>query len=270
MDGLDKKSVEFRRQILDVIERSRRGHIGSAFSIVEILRVLYENVLNVNPRNPRWEERDRFILSKGHGCLALYIALAQKGFFDAQSVLSFCQFDSPFGGHPQYGKVPGVEASTGSLGHGLSIGVGVALNGKIEKKNYQTIVLVGDGECDEGEVWEAALCAAQHQLSRLTVLVDYNKTQCYGRTCDILDLEPFLDKWRSFGFETRDVDGHDLAALRHVLEHRPAGGVKPAAVICHTVKGKGCASLEKYPPSHHENKISDDFMALLFKELENN
>jgi len=250
-----------------MVDCARRGHIGSALSIVEILRVLYEEVLRVDPKNPLWEDRDRFILSKGHGCLALYVALAEKGFIREEDLSTFCEFDSILGGHPQYGKVPGVEASTGSLGHGLSIGVGIALNGKMEKKDYRTFVLLGDGECDEGSVWEAAMCASKHKLNRLVVIVDYNKMQCCGQVCEVQPLEPFADKWRSFGFNVKEVNGHDMAALRKVLINTPFDAERPQAIICHTVKGRGLRSLEGHAPSHHKSKITDDEMEALFKEL---
>lgn len=266
---LDGKSIEFRKKILKIVESARRGHIGSALSIVEIIRVLYEDVLRVNSRDPLWDERDRFILSKGHGCLALYVALAEKGFIQDSELLRFCKFDAMLGGHPQYGKIPGVEASTGSLGHGLSIGIGVALRGKLDNKDYRTFVLLGDGECNEGTVWEAAMCASKHKLNRLTVLIDYNKMQCYGPTAIVMDLEPFADKWRSFGFNVKEVDGHEIGALRNILKNTPFDAQRPQAVICHTVKGKGVSSLEAHAPSHHKSKISDDEMETFFKELEN-
>ena len=267
--SLDKKSLEFRKKILRMIDCARRGHIGSALSIVEIVRVLYEEVLRIDPKNPLWEDRDRFILSKGHGCLALYVALAEKGLIRDEELSKFCEFDSILGGHPQYGKVPGVEASTGSLGHGLSIGVGIALNGKIDKKDYRTFVLLGDGECNEGSVWEAAMCASKHKLNRLIVLIDYNKMQCYGAICEVQNLEPFADKWRSFGFSVKEVNGHDMVALRDILKNVPFDTGKPQAIICHTTKGKGIRSLEGHAPSHHKSKISDEEMKIFFKELEN-
>jgi transketolase len=266
---LDSRSIEFRRKIIDIVGHARRGHIGSAFSIVEILRVLYEDVLRLDPRNPLWKERDRFILSKGHGCLALYTALAEKGFIKSAELNKFCEFEAMLGGHPQYDKVPGVEASTGSLGHGLSIGLGIALSGKIDKKDFRTFVLLGDGECNEGTIWEAAMCASKHKLSSLTVIIDYNKMQCYGLTCEVMDLEPLADKWLSFGFDVKEVNGHDIPALRNILGKRRFEGEKPLAVICHTVKGKGVSSLEGNALSHHKSKISDDEIKKFYDELEN-
>ena len=215
--ALDERSKALRRTIVKTIETARRGHVGSAFSLVEILRVLYDDILRCDPANPRWAERDRCILSKGHGCLALYAILADKGFFPASELWKFCKPDGILGGHPEYGKVPGVEASTGSLGHGLSIGIGFALHARMSHAPWRVFVVVSDGESNEGSVWEAALCAAKHRLSQLTVLVDYNKQQSYGSTFEVLDLEPFAQKWRAFGSAVTEVDGHEVAALRDVL-----------------------------------------------------
>ncbi|MFC1767465.1 transketolase [Candidatus Margulisiibacteriota bacterium] len=267
MSKLDAKSIEYRRQILDMIDHARRGHIGSAFSIVEIIRVLYDDVLKFDPKKPEWPERDRFILSKGHGCLALYVALAEKGFIKKNELKTLCELDSILGGHPDANKIPGVEASTGSLGHGLPIGAGVALSGKIDSKDFRTFVLLGDGECNEGTVWEAALFSNKYKLNRLIAIIDYNKLQCFGKTCDVLELEPFADKWKSFGFEVMEVDGHDVEALRKVLSDIPHKGEKPLAVICHTVKGKGIKTLEGNAAWHHKSRMSDELMKQLYEEL---
>ena len=268
MNSLDGRSRELRRVILQMMERSRRGHLGSAFSIVEILRVLYDDVLRFDARNPHWPARDRFILSKGHGCLALYALLADKGFFPRTELLKFCASDGILGGHPERGKVPGVEVSTGSLGHGLSIGVGFALNAKYEKADWRVFVVLGDGESNEGSVWEAALCAAKYRLNNLTVLVDYNKQQSYGSTRVVQDLEPFADKWKSFGFVVAEVDGHDVSELRSVLSRVPLGPDKPGAVICHTVKGKGVAFVENDREWHHKNKLTDGELESLLAGLQ--
>jgi transketolase len=265
---LDQKSIEYRKEILKIIRYARRGHIGSAFSCLEIIRVLYEDVLRVDPKNPFWEERDRFILSKGHGCLALYVVLAEVGFFPKDELYSFCKPDSILGGHPDYGKVPGVEISTGSLGHGLSIGVGFALNGKLDGKDYRTFVLLSDGECDEGSVWEAALCASKHRLNRLIAIIDYNKTQVYSTTSEVLELEPFADKWQSFGFDVYEVDGHDVVALREILGSMPSNNDKPHVIISHTVKGKGVPFLENNCFWHHQRGITDEKIDSFYKALE--
>jgi transketolase len=254
--------------IVNAVCAANRGHIGSAFSLVEILRVLYDDVLKYDPANPGWSGRDRCILSKGHGCLALYAALADKGFFAESELLRFCTPDGILGGHPEYGKVPGVEASTGSLGHGLSIGIGFALNARFESAAHRTFVVISDGESNEGSVWEAALCASKHKLDQLVVLVDYNKQQSYGTTYEVLDLEPLADKWRAFGFAVREVDGHDVFGLRRELSQTPFQRGKPSLLICHTIKGKGVSFVENNLTWHHKTKITSEEARLLLAELE--
>lgn len=250
-----------------MLEASRRGHMGSAFSLIEMLRVLYDDVLRFDAKNPRWPQRDRFVLSKGQGCMALYVILADKGFFPEDELWHFCMSDGILGGHPEH-RVPGVEASTGSLGHGFSIGVGFALNAKYEKADHRVFVIIGDGEADEGSIWEAAMCASKHNLSNLTVLVDYNKHQSYGSTFEIQDLEPFSDKWESFGFSTIEIDGHDVERLRSVLSGIPNDSSKPTAIICHTVKGKGVAFAENNMDWHHKNQVTDQEIQDLMAALE--
>ncbi|OFZ80489.1 MAG: transketolase [Bdellovibrionales bacterium RIFOXYD1_FULL_53_11] len=265
---MNARSRELRRAIVETIDKSsRRGHIGAAFSVVEILSVLYDDILRFDPKNPRWHERDRCILSKGHGCLALYAILADKGFFDRSALSGFCMPDGFLGGHPEYHKIPGVEASTGSLGHGLSIGVGFAMSARIDKSPRRTFVILGDGECNEGSVWEAALSAGKHKLSSLTILVDYNKQQSYGTTFEVQDLEPFADKWRAFGFAVRDVDGHDTCALRSALKECPLDPAKPSVLICNTIKGYGSAITCGNLAWHHKTKVTEDEIAALMKSL---
>lgn len=254
---LDMRSIELRRMIVRVLAAARRGHLGAALSLVEILRVLYDDILRYDPRNPRWEQRDRCILSKGHGCLALYVLLAEKGFFPEEELWKFCRSDGILGGHPEYQKIPGVEASTGSLGHGLSIGVGFALNARYEKASYRTFVIIGDGESNEGSVWEAAMCAGKHRLSNLNVIVDYNKQQSYDTTFTVQDLEPFTDKWRDFGCAAVEVDGHNVGELKSVLSGLPLEPDKPSVIICHTVKGKGIEFVENNLNWHHKSRITD-------------
>jgi transketolase len=243
-----------------------RGHLGSAFSLVEMLRVLYDDILRFDPARPQWAERDRMILSKGHGCLALYAILADKGFFPREELARFCKPDGILGGHPEFGKVPGVEASTGSLGHGLSLGVGRAL--ALRGSGHRVFVLDSDGECNEGSLWEAALSAAKHRLDHLTVLVDYNHMQSYGTTREVLDLEPLADKWRAFGFATEEIDGHDVRALRHALGRVPFSAGRPSVLICHTVKGKGVPFLEGNAAWHHRNKVTPEELAALLAPLQ--
>jgi transketolase len=265
---LDERSKYLRRLVVRGLEGGGRGHVGSSMSLIEIIRVLYDDVLRYRPKEPKWRDRDRMILSKGHGCLALYVLLADKGFIELETLDTFCRRDSILGGHPEAGKIPGVEASTGALGHGLSVGVGMALAARMQRRDSRVFVVMGDGEINEGSVWEAALCAGKHRLSNLTAIVDYNKIQSAGTTREIQDLEPLADKWRAFGFAPVEVDGHDVTALRNLFRRLPLAGDKPTAIICHTVKGKGIPFAENDPNWHHKAKISADVMSKLYGALE--
>jgi transketolase len=266
--SLDERSLHLRRLVVRALEGGERGHIGSSMSLIEIMRVLYDDVLRYRPAEPHWAGRDRMILSKGHGCLALYAILADKGFFPLETLDTFCRRDSILGGHPEAGKVPGVEASTGALGHGLSVGLGMALAIRARGSDSRVFVVTGDGEINEGSVWEAAMCAGKHCVSHLTAIVDYNKIQSAGPTREIQDLEPLADKWRAFGFAVAEVDGHDVAALREVLARLPLAADKPSAVICHTVKGKGISFAENDANWHHKAKIGGDLVARMYEALD--
>lgn len=255
---LDERSLHLRRMVLEALEGGGRGHHGASMSPLEVLRVLYDDVMKYRPNEPKWPDRDRFILSKGHGCIAQYVLLADKGFIPRETLKTFCKKESILGGHPEAGKVPGVEASTGALGHGLPIGLGLAMAARIAKKSHRVFVVMGDGECDEGSVWEAALIAGKHKLSNLVAMVDYNKIQSYSTTEEVQDLEPFLDKWRAFNFATEEVDGHDVEALRKVFARLPFNADKPSAIICHTVKGKGFAFAEHNAKWHHKSKVTPE------------
>ena len=250
-----------------MLEAGGRGHVGSAFSAVEIIRVLYDDVMNYRPEDPKWPDRDRFVLSKGQGCMALYVILADKGFFPEAELWKFCQADGLLGGHPEI-KIPGVEATTGSLGHGMSIGIGFAINAKYEKASHRTFVVIGDGESNEGSIWEAALCAGKHGLSGLTVLIDYNKYQSYSSTFEVQDLEPLAAKWSSFGFGVTEVDGHNVDELRSALSGLPIEDSKPNAIICHTVKGKGVDFVENNMAWHHKNRVTEEEIRSLLSQLE--
>jgi transketolase len=265
---LDRRSIQLRRLVVDALVGGERGHVGSSMSPIEILRVLYDDVLRHRPHEPGWPLRDRCILSKGHGCLALYALLADKGYFPADLLKTFCRKGSILGGHPERGKVPGVEASTGALGHGLSIGVGMALGARIQKRDSRVFVIMGDGEINEGSVWEAALSAGKHGLSNLVAIIDYNKIQSAGATAHIQELEPLLDKWRSFGFAAAEVDGHDVPKLRDVFARLPLDAARPTALICHTVKGKGISFAEHDPEWHHKSKVTRELGERLYAELE--
>jgi transketolase len=234
---------------------------------VEILRVLFDDVLRYDPKAPKWPARDRFILSKGHGCITLYVLLQEKGFFPEEELWKFCRFDGILGGHPDP-KVPGVEVSTGSLGHGLAVAVGMAVAAKRRGASHRVFVVLSDGECNEGSVWEAALSAAKHRLDNLVVILDYNKMQSYGTTSEVLDLEPFAAKWEAFGFATRELDGHDVTALYRTFAALPFATGRPSAVICHTVKGKGIPFAENDPAWHHKNSFKGHEIEALLRAIE--
>lgn len=249
-------ATRIRFRVIDGFQSARRGHIGSAMSIVEILRVLYDDILRYRPKQPDWPRRDRFILSKGHGCLSYYAMLEEKGFISGGQFLTFCSLTSVLGGHPDH-HIPGVEISTGSLGHGLPFAVGMALAARIKKEKHRVFVLLGDGELDEGSVWESALSAGHHKLSGLTVIVDYNQMQSYDLTRRVMNLEPLTEKWRSFGFTVAECNGHDTGALRRTFSRIPFNVSKPSCIICHTIKGKGIREAELNPHWHHKRGVTD-------------
>lgn len=267
MSALDARSRFLRLMALDAMHQAGRGHLPSAFSCIDILRVLYDTILRVHPEDPCWPERDRFILSKGHGCLALYAILADKKFFPVNELRRFCRFESRLGGHPEKDLVPGVEASTGSLGHGPSIGIGMALAARLDKRHSRIFVLCGDGETNEGSVWEACLSAAKHKLDTFTLIVDYNKQQSWDNVENILPLEPYVDKFRAFGFAVSEVDGHDVGAMEKLFSSLPFSHDKPSCVICHTVKGKGVAFLEQNLAWHHKTRMTQEEYASMSEEL---
>jgi len=264
---LDERSLYLRRLVISALEGGERGHIGSSLSPVEALRVLYDDVLRFRADDPAWQGRDRFILSKGHGCIAHYALLADKGFFAKDELTRFCRKGSFLGGHPERGKIPGVEASTGALGHGLSIGLGMALAVRMKKSDSRVFVLMGDGEINEGSVWEAAMSAGKHRVFNLVAMVDYNKIQSYGYTDEVMPLEPLVDKWRAFGFSTVEVDGHDVGQLRETLNKTPFEPEKPSAIICHTVKSKGIPFAENDPTWHHKARLPAQDIEALYDAL---
>lgn len=240
-----------RGHVLRMTSGGRSSHVGSALSCADILAVLYDLVLRIDPENPDWDERDRFIMSKGHAGAALYATLAQRGFFPTELLDRHYQNGSFLSGHVSHVGVPGVELSTGSLGHGLSVAAGLAWRAKQHGEQWRTYVLLGDGECDEGSIWEAAMFAHTHDLHNLVAVVDYNKLQAIGPTEETVKLEPFADKWRAFGWDTIEVDGHDheqLTAAMGVLSP-----TNPRCVLAHTVKGKGVSFMENQIEWHYQH-----------------
>jgi transketolase len=226
--------------------------------MAELLAVLYGRVLHIDPARPDWSDRDRFILSKGHACAALYAVLAETGFFPTSWLGTFYQNGSPLAGHVTHTGVPGVEVSTGSLGHGLPLACGMAVIGKRDARPYRVFALLSDGECDEGSTWEAMLFAGHHQLDNLVVIVDYNKIQSIGSVADVLDLNPFAEKWRACRWAAREIDGHDLSEIEGALRHVPFLTGRPTCVIAHTVKGKGISFMEDKLLWHYRPPSEDD------------
>ena len=243
------------------------SHIGSALSIADILAVLYRGILRIDPKNPKAPNRDRFILSKGHAGAAVYAVLAESGFFSLELLKTHNLDGSDLCGHVSHKGIPGVELSTGSLGHGLSVGVGMALGSKMDAHNHRVFVLLSDGECDEGSNWEAILFAAHHHLDNLIAIIDYNKIQSLAPVEETLALEPFSEKWRSFGWEVYEVDGHNHVQITNSLTKLPAKVGKPIVVIAHTIKGKGVSFMENAVLWHYRCPRGEEFEAAL-KELE--
>jgi transketolase len=250
-DALQRQANAIRRQSLKVIHQSKLGHTGGDLSVADLLTCLYHAVLRVDPEHPEMPERDRFILSKGHCAVALYCTLASRGFFPVEELDTFAQPLSRLGGHPDHTKVPGVEASTGPLGHGLPIGVGCALAAQLDGAPWRTFVLTGDGELQEGSNWEAAMAAAQFGLDNLTLIVDRNKLQLGDRTERIIGLEPLAEKFRAFGWAAREVDGHDHAALLEAFDALPFEPGRPNCLLAHTHKGQGVSFIVDRPEWHH-------------------
>ncbi len=252
-----------RYYTLLMVNQAKSSHIGTNYSATDLLAVLYGKILCVDPNIPKWPERDRFILSKGHGCAAFYATLAERGFFPLKWLDTFYQNGSLLAGHVTHVNIPGVEVSTGSLGHGLSIGAGMALAAKRDDNSYRVFVLLSDGECDEGSTWESILFASQNKLDNLIAIVDYNKIQSLGWVKDIIDLEPFAEKWRSFGWAVREIDGHNLTEIDNALSSIPFEKALPSCIIAHTIKGKGVSFMENKLLWHYRSPQGEEFEAAL-------
>lgn len=256
---------QMRFHTLRMLHQANASHIGSCLSMADLLAVLYQKILRVDPDQPNWGNRDRFILSKGHGAAILYAVLAESGFFQKEWLNSYCQDGGRLSGHVTSHGISGVEFSTGSLGHGLSVGCGMALVGKRDKYNYRVFVLLSDGELDEGSNWEAILFAYQYQLDNLIVVIDHNKFQGFGAIKNVLNLEPLADKWRAFNWSVKEIDGHDHPQIYDTLINTPFEKGKPSVIIAHTVKGKGVSFMENQLEWHYKSPNDEQLAQAIFE-----
>ena len=246
---LQKKAIEIRKDFMKMLTAAGSGHTGGSLSIVDILVALYYYALKNDPKNPKWKERDRFLLSKGHACPALYAILAEKGYFPKEDLWGLRKLGSKLQGHPQLG-LPGIEISSGSLGQGLSIANGMALAARLDKLPIRIYCLMGDGETNEGQVWEAAMTAAHYKLDNVCAIIDFNKLQIDGFCCDVKDMGAYADKWKNFGWYTIETDGHDIQKLMDAFDKASSVKMMPAVIIAHTIKGKGVSFVENKAEWH--------------------
>lgn len=265
VERLEEQAVQLRRDIVEMIHAAKAGHPGGSLSAVDMITALYFHVMRIDPQNPRWEDRDRFVLSKGHACPALYAALARRGFFDPKHLTTLRQYHSILQGHPDMNKTPGIDISSGSLGNGLAIGVGMAMSGRLHHQYYMTYVMLGDGEVQEGMVWEAAMAAHHHDLGNLVAIVDCNGVQINGWVNEIMTVEPLADKWRAFGWNVVEVNGHNMKDLLTVL-HTAKTMRHPTVILMRTVKGRGVSFMED-DCKWHGNSPSDEELVQAILEI---
>lgn len=265
---LEKKAIELRKTALIMIYKAQSGHPGGSLSAADVIAALYFKEMNIDPKNPQWENRDRFVLSKGHVCPILYSALVLKEYVPYETVYTLRQYGSPFQGHPDMKKCPGVDISTGSLGQGLSCAVGMALAGKRDEKSYRVFSMIGDGECQEGQIWEAAQCAVKYQLDNLVVFVDDNGLQIDGTTEEVMPNQDLEQKFKSFGFDTRRINGHSMEEIVNTLESiREVKNGKPTCIVCNTAKGRGVSFMENVVDWHGAAPKEEEYF-LAMEELE--
>lgn len=256
-----------RQHCVRMTGKANASHIGSCLSAADLLAAVYARALRFDARRPDWADRDRFIMSKGHACTAQYAVLAEAGYFPIERLGTFYQNGSPLAGHVMHKDVPGVELSTGSLGHGFPVAVGMAIAAKRDSRPSRIFCMISDGECDEGSTWEAALFAPQHKLDNLIVLVDYNKIQSLGTVKEVIDLEPLAEKWRAFGWAVRELDGHSIPAVEAAVTQVPFEPGRPSCIVAHTVKGKGVSYMENKLLWHYRAPMGEDLVKAL-AELE--
>ena len=256
--ALKARAAKIRGRVIEMCHAASSAHLGSSLSCIDVLTAAYWHVLKIDPKNPTDPLRDRFILSKGHAAMAIYATLAMRGFFPEEELATYNQDNGRLAEHPPANLLPGVEAATGSLGHGLPIGIGMAVSGRIQKQNYRVFALLSDGENNEGSVWEAAMFASAQKLENLCIVVDYNKWQATARSNETLMLAPLADKWRAFGWDAHEIDGHDVGALARAMTNIPNGSGKPVAFIAHTVKGKGVSFMEDDNNWHYRAPTAEE------------
>ena len=256
--ALKARAARLRGKIIDMSHAAQAAHLASSLSCADILVAAYWHVLNIDPQTPDDPLRDRFILSKGHAAAALYAVLAMRGYFPIEELDTFCKDGGRLAEHPPANLLPGVEAATGSLGHGLPLGCGMALSGRIKGETFRVFALLSDGENNEGSVWEAAMFAAAQKLDNVCVVVDYNKWQATARSDETLMLAPLCDKWAAFGWDAREIDGHDIGALAEAMQRVPNGSGKPVALIAHTIKGKGVSFMEDDNNWHYRAPTAEE------------
>lgn len=264
---LKLKATILRKLVIEMLAEAGSGHPGGSLSAADVVSVLYFHLMNHDPKNPNWPDRDRFVLSKGHACPVLYAAFVECGYFPKSEIYNLRKIDAMLQGHPDCRKTPGIEISTGSLGQGLSVGCGIALAAKLDKKTYHTYVLIGDGESNEGQIWEAALFAAHYKLDNLTCILDRNRLQIDGKTEEVMGLDPLFEKWKSFGWYTLEIDGHDYEQIINALDKGNFIEGKPKMVIANTIKGKGVSFMENVVEFHGKAPTKDEAKKAL-EELE--
>jgi len=263
---LTRIARDIRRDVVVMTTKAKSGHPGGSLSAADIMTALYFHHLRHDPENPRWKDRDRFVLSKGHVCPALYAALARCGYFSRETLWSLRQVNSILQGHPDMTKTPGVETSTGSLGQGLSIGIGMALAAKLDRKDYRVYVLLGDGELDEGQVWEAAMAASHYKIDNLAAIVDLNGLQLDGFTKNIMSLDPVADKWRAFGWHVIEINGHNMNEILDALDATEKVKSRPTVIVAHTVKGRGVSFMENQV-KYHGQPLTEEQLKKALEEL---
>jgi transketolase len=264
---LQERAIAVREGVMIALNAAGSGHVGGSMSIADVLTALYFHTMRYDTKNPRWSDRDRLVLSKGHANAALTPVLAEAGFYDKELVKTFNKLNSPFGMHPDMRKIPGCDMSTGALGHGLAVGVGMALGAKLQKKDFRTYVIMGDGELNEGSVWESAMAGTRFNLDNLVGIIDRNRFCLGSATEDTMPIEPLADKWRAFGWAVREIDGNDMAQVVDAFDAAPFVPGKPSLILAHTVKGKGFSRAEDRCDWHYQT-VGQDVLDAALAELQ--